>query len=76
MAQPENPFNATDRFLFSEFCNKIDIFNNSTCLKNNGKSTEFRKEGNKFFGKDQFEDSLIYFVKVTVRLREFCFNFV
>lgn len=66
MAQPENPFNVTDKFLYSEFCNKIDNFNNSTCLKNNAKSTEFRKEGNKFFGKDQFEDSLVWFVKVIV----------
>ena len=68
MSQPENPFNVTDQFLYSEFCNKIDSYNNSVCLKNNAKSAEFRKEGNKFFGKDQFEDSLRYFVKVVVAL--------
>ena len=60
----ENPFNVTDKFLFTEFCNKIESFNSSSYLKNNDKSKEFRQLGNQYFAKDKFDDALIYFVKV------------
>lgn len=63
----QDPFNVTDKFLFSEFCNKIESFDNSNYLKNNQKSTELRQTGNKHFGKNQYEESLIYFVKVNFR---------
>lgn len=66
----KSPLNVTDKFLYKEFCNKIESFNNSSYLKNKEKSTEHRQTGNKFFGKNNFEDALIFFVKVKDFLNE------